>query len=139
MYDSNILVVTGASGVGKTAAVQGLAALGQPGVRCFYFDQIGVPSMEEMRRDFGGPEAWQAEATKQWVSRLARETEAHQLSVLDGQTRPSFVRAALSELDTVTAQIILLECTPAVRKARLARRGQSELATQQMDNWAIYL
>jgi hypothetical protein len=41
-----ILVVTGASGAGKTPAVRRLEARGRPGVRCFYFDSIGVPSEE---------------------------------------------------------------------------------------------
>jgi adenylylsulfate kinase-like enzyme len=46
-----ILVVTGASGSGKTAAVRALDARDLPGVRCYYFDTVGVPSREEMERD----------------------------------------------------------------------------------------
>ena len=39
----SVLVVTGASGAGKTASVEALAARALPGVRCFHFDSIGVP------------------------------------------------------------------------------------------------
>ncbi len=37
-----IVVVTGASGVGKTTLVHALEAQNVPGVRCYYFDSIGV-------------------------------------------------------------------------------------------------
>jgi broad-specificity NMP kinase len=36
-------------------------------------------------------------------------------------------------------QILLLDCSPAVRRHRLALRGQPELANLQMDMWAAYL
>jgi dephospho-CoA kinase len=138
-YETNILVVTGASGAGKTTAVKGLEARNLPGVRCFYFDQIGVPTPEEMQRDFGGGEQWQAAATKRWMMRFAQEENSGYLCVLDGQTRPSFVQAALSELAPLTARIILFDCRPDVRKDRLTKRGQPELADQRMDYWAVYL
>lgn len=38
-----ILVVTGASGAGKTAAVNALNGLEMPGVQCFHFDSIRRP------------------------------------------------------------------------------------------------
>jgi hypothetical protein len=66
----HVLVVTGASGVGKTTAVQALDACRIPGVRCFFFDSIGVPSAEIMERDYGGGERWQALATADWLARL---------------------------------------------------------------------
>ena len=45
---------------GATAAVRRLESRQLPGVRCFYFDSIGVPSEAVMTRDYGGPEAWLA-------------------------------------------------------------------------------
>jgi uncharacterized protein YbjT (DUF2867 family) len=92
-----------------------------------------------MERDHGGPERWQAEATKQWISRLAAEVHDASVCILDGQTRPSFVRAALANVDAPHVQIVLLECSPATRSTRLAARGQAELATGRMDTWAAYL
>lgn len=139
MNRSAILVVTGASASGKTAAVRALEQRNLPGVRCFYFDSIGIPSAEKMRREFGGPEAWQADATRRWITRLAAESKDICVNLLDGQTRPSFVYAALSNVDRTEARIVLLECSPAVRRRRLAARGQPELANLEMDNWAAYL
>ena len=139
MIKPAILVVTGASGAGKTAAVRRLEARGRPGVRCFYFDSIGVPSEEVMKRDFGGGEGWQADATNRWISRLATETRSGDVSILDGQTRPSFVRAALAESTRIAARVVLFECAQAVRHARLGVRGHPELAEPRMDIWAGYL
>jgi hypothetical protein len=63
-----ILVVTGASGSGKTAAVRALEARALSGVRCYYFDAVGVPPVEQ--HGSGGPEGWQAVTTKEWLGRL---------------------------------------------------------------------
>ena len=134
-----ILVVTGASGTGKTVAVRALEERARPQLRCYYFDSIGVPSAEVMRRDFGGGEGWQADATHRWIERLASETAPGAVSVLDGQTRPSFVRAAAGEFPRAIVRIVLVECTPEVRLARLAMRGQSDLATPRMEAWVAYL
>lgn len=135
-----ILVVTGASGSGKTAAVSVLAARELPGVRCYHFDSVGVPSAEEMNRDFGSGEQWQAFMTQQWLDKFATDPDGAEVYVLDGQTRPTFVlmAAEIARLDTV--RVILLDCEPSVRNRRLIElRGQSELANSRMDCWAAYL
>jgi hypothetical protein len=135
-----ILVVTGASGSGKTATVRALEKRALPGIRCYYFDAVGVPSVEEMCRDVGGPEKWQALATQRWLDRLATDPDEKEVCVLDGQTRPSFVRSAAERAGIAVAQVVLLECASAVRHARLAGpRGQSELSNSQMECWAAYL
>ena len=133
-----ILVVTGASGAGKTASVRGLQARCLPGVQCFHFDSIGVPSQEVMEREFGGGEGWQAAATADWIDRLIQEPG--EVVVLDGQTRPSFVQATLRRAGARLAQIVLMECTPEERRRRLTGpRAQPELASARMDLWAVYL
>ncbi|WP_460204350.1 hypothetical protein [Scytonema sp. NUACC21] len=40
-----LLVVTGASGAGKTTVVREVEALGLFGVSCYYFNSISVPSL----------------------------------------------------------------------------------------------
>jgi dephospho-CoA kinase len=137
--ERGILVITGASGAGKTTAVRALEARGRPGVRCFEFDSIGIPSADVMDRDFGGPEAWQADATKRWIARLVPETVSGQISILDGQTRPTFVLAALPLSENVHLRIVLVECSSDARRVRLTERGQPEAATPTMENWAAYL
>lgn len=135
-----ILVVTGASGAGKTATVRALASRGIPGVRCFYFDTIGVPTAEVMERDFGGAERWQASATGDWLTRLGGLRRAIRLAVLDGQTRPSFVFEAAARAAPRVVDVALLDCSSDVRGARLrGPRQQAELADARMDQWAAYL
>ena len=133
-----ILVVTGASGAGKTAAVTALAARRLSGIECFHFDSIGVPPADEMVRLHGGGDGWQAHATDQWIRRLAARRAG--IAVLDGQTRPSFVRASLARVGDPSARVVLFDCSPDERRRRLSGpRNQSELATDRMDSWAAYL
>jgi hypothetical protein len=135
-----ILAVVGASGVGKTTAVRALAERNLPAVGCYYFDSIGVPSAETMERDSGGGTAWQAAMTDRWIERLSANADDVDVAVLDAQTRPSFVRQALTRCAVRCSSIILLDCSPAVRCTRLhGPRAQPELATPQMDSWAAYL
>lgn len=135
----HILVVTGASGAGKTTAVHALEARLLPGVRCFYFDSIGVPSEDEMRREHGGGEQWQAWATERRLRELDRLGADVHVAVLDGQTRPSFVATAAASVGR-QVHTVLLDCAADERDARLRHgRGQPELATNDMTSWAAYL
>ena len=133
-----ILVVTGASGAGKTTLVRGLEARSLPGISCHYFDSIGVPSPEVMERDFGGGTAWQEATTRIWIERLSLRPD--RVAVLDGQTRPSAVRAAFRLADVRRGAIVLIDCGQEERNRRLhVDREQPELASAQMDVWAAYL
>jgi dephospho-CoA kinase len=135
-----LLVVTGASGAGKTTLVQGVEASGIPGVGCYYFDSIGVPSHEEMVSRFGGPRQWQTAALNHWLAQLLRNEDVVQVAVLDGQVRPSDVRVACERFGARQAQIVLIDCSHAERHARLrGPRAQPELANAEMDCWAAYL
>jgi hypothetical protein len=136
----SIVVVTGASGAGKTSAVSTLESRKLPGVACFYFDSIGIPTPEAMERDHGGGERWQAEATNAWLARLAALGDGIRVAVLDAQTRPSTVFAAPGASTSWRPHVVLFDCSPDVRGARLhGPRGQPELATARMDTWAAYL
>ncbi len=95
--------------------------------------------MAEIEREFGSGERWQAHATEQWLLRLSKQPGLPAVSVLDGQTRPSFVRAALERVPQMNLRMLLLDCSSAVREARLVARGHSELANHQMDTWSAYL
>jgi hypothetical protein len=135
----SLVVITGASGAGKTAAVRAVDARGRSGVRCHHFDDIGVPSPDEMKRQWGSGERWQADATRRWIARLAALPEDGCINILDGQVRPSFVEAARASLDLPPIPMLLLDCGPKVRRTRLEQRGQPELANEQMNSWAAYL
>ena len=127
---SRIVVVTGASGVGKTATVTRLQARKLAGVTCAFFDSVGVPPPERM------PPDWQEKTTTDWIRRLAHVPA--DVAVLDGQTRPTFALRAFAEIG-VPGRVVLFDCARDVRDARLAARGHPELATHDMHAWAAYL
>ena len=128
----------GASGVGKTTVAQVLERRAPWKGRTHYFDTIGVPSAEAMEADFGGGEEWQRWATQQWVNRLAASDS--ELQLIEGQTRPSFIREAAERHPDLELRIVLLDCNTAVREHRLMEfRKRPELATPRMDSWAAYL
>lgn len=132
-----ILIVTGASGAGKTTLVRRVADRGVPNVSFNFFDSIGVPALEEMVRRFGSTEAWQRAMTEQWIVRLLKNE--HGLCVLEGQMRPSVVREFFKR-HHVDGHMLLLDCSHDVREARLRdHRAQPELVTTDMACWAAYL
>lgn len=130
-------MVVGASGAGKTTAVRCLASRGARGFACYHFDSIGVPTSAELARANSTPEAWQQWATREWMERLQVNAEPGTVSVLEGQTRPSFLLPVPD--DGPLLAIVLIECSADVRTERLRNRGQPELATRQMDMLAAYL
>jgi hypothetical protein len=135
-----VLVVVGASGAGKSTLTRGLAALGLPGVVCYYFDRIGVPSPAEIAAHFGDGAAWQAWALDQWVERLARNDDGAELAVLDAQVRPHAALEALRRHGIARGRVVLIDCGYDERNARLrGPRGQPELATPDMDCFAAYM
>lgn len=139
---SNIKKLTfiiGASGAGKTTAIKALEMIGLPGYRIVYFDSIGVPPFEEMNEKYGGPEEWQRVKTKEWVRRIKEQLLSDTHVILDGQTRPKFIEESCVENKVSEYVVILFDCSDEERIRRLVSRGQSELANQNMMNWAKYL
>jgi len=135
-----LLFIIGASGVGKTRAVQAIEVRQLAGVRCYFFDSLGVPSHDEMIREWGSGEGWQEAMTRRWIERLAGNADRCQVAVLEGQTRPSFIQPYLAPAGISHARIVLLDCTGPVRSQRLGQlRGQPELANERMEAWAAYL
>ena len=125
-----IVVVTGASGAGKSTVVRALDARGIDGVRCFFFDSVGVPEDAD--------EAWRVRTTAGWLARLDALDGAIRVAVLDGQVPPTTVIDLARGLRR-RVRVILLECAREVRDARLRERGQPELASDAMACWAAYL
>jgi RNase adaptor protein for sRNA GlmZ degradation len=135
-----VLVVTGASGAGKTALLRELAADAQPGVGYYHFDSIGIPSLDQMMASHGSPQAWQVAAIHQWISALAANRHADRVAVLEGQMRPTVVQQALEEHGIRVSRIVLIDCATEVRDRRLREaRRQPELSTAQMTAWGAYL
>lgn len=138
MTVKRVIFLVGASGVGKTAVAEILARRSPWKGNTHYFDTIGVPSPEVMEAEFGAGEQWQRWATQQWLDRLAAREAGLQL--IEGQTRPTFIREAAQQHPDLEVCMVLLDCTPEVRRYRLtALRRRPELATPRMEKWAAYL
>ena len=132
-----IYFIIGASGSGKTVAAKALEKMSIESLKFYYFDSIGVPSPDEMNRNWGSGEEWQRATTIEWVRRM--KSEESDYVVLDGQTRPSFISEACNKNTVENYKIILVDCSDEIRKARLISRGHPELANEQMMNWAKFL
>jgi hypothetical protein len=106
----------------------------------FHFDSIGVPSAQEMTRDFGSLERWQELATHRWIERLVVEHSDLAVAVLEGQADLAFIKTALERFEVRYSTVILAHCIHDVRHKRLSEhRAQAELVGPEMDGWAEYL
>ena len=130
-----ILVLTGASGAGKTTLTLKLNELAIPGVKGFNCDRVKIDSDET-----AGSSDPQADILRYWISHLSQAETGIELAVLDTQIRPHRALEVLSQAAINYAQIVLVDCDPAKRNDRLHMdRGQPELASARMDCWAAYL
>lgn len=136
----SLIILTGASGSGKTAIAQAIARDHARRLAVYHFDSIGVPSLDAMVRDHGSPEAWQRDKTIEWLEQLVPQAQKGRGVLFEGQMRPSFVIEAAAAARIDDYRLILIDCDDATRTHRLsAERGQPELADANMMNWAAYL
>jgi energy-coupling factor transporter ATP-binding protein EcfA2 len=130
-----ILVLTGASGAGKTTLALRLNELAIPGVKGINCDRVEVKVDETA----DGADR-QAEILRYWISHLSQPETGVELAVLDTQVRPHRALEVLSQAAIDYTQIVLVDCDPVKRNERLhLERRQPELANAQMDCWAAYL
>ncbi len=131
-----VLVLTGASGSGKTSLTQAIEALKIPGVACFHCDSIYHDLPEEIRSD---GETAQDAILEHWLKRVLADPET-EVAILETQIRPQRANRMLRKFAIVPHQVVLVECEHSEREARLrGARAQPELANPQMENWAAYL
>jgi dephospho-CoA kinase len=140
----SFVLITGGSGAGKTTIARSVENLRLPDCEVHFFDSIGVPSVEQMRTEYGlGHEpggAWQRAMTLQWMRRIRTILDRGISVLLEGQLRIAFIREALTENQISGAHVILLDCDDATRTQRLCSdRLQPDLANRDMMNWARYL
>jgi hypothetical protein len=131
--------LTGSSASGKTTLLQGVIHSVYPKLTAYYFDEIGIPTFEEMNVKFGGPAQWQAYSLHKWIERI-NLSERADFIVLDGQARPKVIIDIAKELAITSLHITLLDCSKEVRRNRLLMtRNQPELDNLDMYAWAAYL
>ena len=133
-----LVVLIGASGSGKTTIARAIQHRYAEEVEVFYFDRIGVPSVEKMVAGCGSSEGWQRAKTLEWIAKLVSFVRAESGILFEGQTRPSFLAEAAMGNFRYTP--ILIDCDVRTRARRLSHdRQQPELVTDDMMNWARHL
>jgi dephospho-CoA kinase len=135
-----LILVTGASGTGKTTIVKAIEKkLNNKLVSFNYFDDIGVPSFESMVSNFGSPQRWQEVTTHAWMAKLTTITDK-KLIILEGSFNPEFAIAKLQKPALENCLVICIHTDRAQREARLMQnRNQPELVSQDMENFARLL
>ncbi len=137
-YKGRLLILTGASGVGKTTLVEALkiACDDQVGAVFFHFDSVGVPSEEEMIEQHGSGANWQKAQTLAWSNRLLSDNSDRSLVVFEGQMNVDFIVETFDRHRFPNCAVYLIDCEEGEMERRLVEeRGQPELATQDMRNW----
>jgi RNase adaptor protein for sRNA GlmZ degradation len=134
------VILSGASGSGKTVIAEGVAARYGEQVDVHHSDTIGVPTPERMIAEWGSGEGWQRAMTYEWIGRIGTARRMGCDVLLEGQMRLSFVAEAAAAAGIKDYRLILVDCDDATRTNRLSlARRQENLATAAMMNWAEYL
>lgn len=135
------VILTGASGVGKTSVAQSIEDL-RTAILVYQGDRIGLPSDEIMAGyghtdEAGGPT--QRGFALYWIGIIADQLKDGRPVLLETQCRIAFLREALSVHEITEARIMLFECSDESRETRLRQRGHPELANEQMSDWSRFL
>ncbi|WP_434712734.1 AAA family ATPase [Rhizobium sp. YTUHZ045] len=135
-----LVILTGASGAGKTTIAEAIERRHGQEIDVFYQDRIGVPPVEEMVDQFGSVEGWQREATFAWMARLSPLLAEGSSILFEGQSRFSFLAEAAERAGIGSHSFILIDCDDETRARRLSiDRGQPDLSNPDMMNWAAFL
>jgi adenylylsulfate kinase-like enzyme len=90
----SLVVLTGASGSGKTTIAKAIGSRYVPNVDVYHFDRNGTPPVEQMVREHGSGETWQRAMTFKWTTKLAERLHPDTPILFEGRMRISFVREA---------------------------------------------
>jgi hypothetical protein len=135
-----LVILTGASGSGKTAIAEAIDSTRPGFADVFRFDRIGVPSPEAMASGWGSGESWQRATTIDCLARIATSRTKSRPVLFEGQMRLAFAREGLLSAGVSDARVVLVDCDDKTRTHRLlTHRNQPELATPTMMNWAAFL
>jgi chloramphenicol 3-O-phosphotransferase len=134
-----LVVLTGASGSGKSTIAAALRASRDRQIHVIHFDSIGVPSAAAMIAGWGSGEAWQEAMTLKWMIDIKALIPNRHPLLFEGQIRPSYLPAAMAGL-ACECQVVLVDCSDEVRRQRLILdRRQPELASERMMRWAAVM
>ncbi len=123
-----IILLTGASGSGKTTILKEVEKiLPKNQVSINYFDDIGIPSFEDMIKEYGSCEKWQEAMTHKWLKKLELIKDKKYI-FLEGSFNPEFAKNC--------SLLFCIHANRNIREQRLLNRKQPELITQDMENFA---
>lgn len=136
-----IFFITGASGAGKSTLVSKLKyKYGKNDDWIFlHFDSIGVPTSEDMIKQFGSGENWQKEMIYRWIDKMLNRYSNKNVIIFEGQVNLKFIKDGFLKNNFSNYKIILIDCSDDVMKERLTCRNQPELFNNNMKNWLKYL
>jgi chloramphenicol 3-O-phosphotransferase len=136
-----LVILTGASGSGKTTIAERIAATHPETVTVLHFDSVGVPSTSEMVMRWGSSDGWQRATTLNWMRHIVAERERSMRAILfEGQMRIAFIQECLAAVGLSGAYTLLVDCDDETRARRLIEdRRQPSLANRTMMTWATYL
>ena len=127
-----LFFITGASGVGKSACLDGLKAA-HPAIAWHDFDSVGVPDP--------CPPDWRAKATEHWIGVAIARQKAGQGNLdvgIVGGAIPGEILACPSAPEVKGGvKLLLLDCHDVTRIDRLRARGMGG-DTQEMLSWAAW-
>jgi hypothetical protein len=107
------IVLTGASGSGKTAIAETIASRYGEYVDVYHFDRIAIPPPEEMIAKYGSGEAWQRAKTHEWMAKIAANHRSPRDVLFEGQMRCTFVLEAAAAAGITKFALILADCDDA--------------------------
>jgi hypothetical protein len=120
-----LLILTGASGSGKTAIAEAIESTRPGFADVFRFDRIGVPSTEAMVTGWGSDEAWQRAMSFDWLARIATLRKQSRPALFERQMRLAFVREGLLLAGVSDARVILVPGLP--KSTRIGDSNNDEL------------
>ena len=141
MIASPFVIMTGASGVGKTTIARTIRRL-HPEISVFLDEELERPTekfMESIGPTEGPGGSFQRGFALYSIPALVRSRESGRPTLLDCQCRIAFIREAIAKCQVTEIRLILIECDDPTRDSRLNGRGSPELAHEQMRNWSKYL
>src|SRR5688500_6678682 len=135
-----IYFLTGASGVGKTSLVSRLKDKYKNNGWAFrHFDEIGVPPVSQMEKQFGSPSRWQQAKAHEWIDKLVC-SYVNEKIFFEGQVNLQFIKEGFEKHNFKNYKIILLDCSEEEMEKRLIhQRKQPELFNTQMIKWLNFL
>ncbi|MFC1616498.1 hypothetical protein ACFL21_05125 [Patescibacteria group bacterium] len=133
--------ITGASGVGKTVLLSALKnEFPNENWAFLHFDSIGVPSFEEMEKQFGSPSAWQEAMTYKWIKNIFKKYSGYEKVFFEGQVNLEFILQGFKKHNYKNYKITLIDCSEEEMAYRLTHhRNQPELLSEDMKNWLKFL